>query len=590
MTDDVSRPTDDQDPTQDRPTATDDSTGSGSEAPGWGPTGDEPAPKMPDSDQSADSVATQPDAADATLAEEDTTAPAEQAAGEAAAAGAATAAAANASAETETPPAAPGEEVPQPDSTSEPPPPPPADTDDSGKGGPWRIIAGAAIVILLILAALWLLKPGGQEPEQPAELPTQPAEEDISEVVGPLWKLLEVQTPVQGNITITDPNRYTLQLKDNNAAAATADCNSGVGTYTISGLEISLDLAFSNVDCGDESNSANYIQALQDTTSYMLKGEMLNLYFGNNGTMRFTKGVVIPEAPTATDVPTEEPTLAPQQPPLAVISAPSQAVVGEIVTFDGSGSEGENEIVAYLWDFGDGGKANAVRIDHAYNTAGKFVVSLTVVDAEKQSGTATVTIDVEAAESEPPTAIITGPDTAEIDQSVTFDGSGSIPGSSPIVSYKWDLGSVSTRADRNSSTVTTSYDTPGVYQVVLTVTDEEGLSHSASHEIAVSAPLEGTEWVLDGTLPGTEITLALSNGIAAGSAGCNTYTTSYSLAGQQLTFDPPKLTAMSCAPPTMAQEQTYLEALSGTFSFEVLGEQLTLQTGSAPLTFTARTR
>jgi hypothetical protein len=39
--------------------------------------------------------------------------------------------------------------------------------------------------------------------------------------------------------------------------------------------------------------------------------------------------------------------------------------------------------------------------------------------------------------------------------------------------------------------------------------------------------LEGITWLLDKTLPGSEITAEFSNGEVSGSAGCNTYRGSY---------------------------------------------------------------
>ena len=64
-------------------------------------------------------------------------------------------------------------------------------------------------------------------------------------------------------------------------------------------------------------------------------------------------------------------TISPQpQPPVAVINAPAQASAGQPVPFDASQSTGQNPIVSYQWRFGDGGTADAVRVQHTYAAPG----------------------------------------------------------------------------------------------------------------------------------------------------------------------------------------------------------------------------
>lgn len=83
-------------------------------------------------------------------------------------------------------------------------------------------------------------------------------------------------------------------------------------------------------------------------------------------------------------------------PPVAVISAPSQAVVNQTVTFNGGNSTGQNQIIDYRWDFGDGSTANAVVVDHAYASGGVYNVTLTVTDSAELSDTSTMQIQVSA--------------------------------------------------------------------------------------------------------------------------------------------------------------------------------------------------
>jgi PKD repeat protein len=71
-----------------------------------------------------------------------------------------------------------------------------------------------------------------------------------------------------------------------------------------------------------------------------------------------------------------------------------------------------------------------------------------------------------------------GPYTANLGSSITFDGSGSYdPDGGPIVAYNWDFGDSSSGT---GVTPTHTYSALGTYTVTLTVTDEFGLTDSAS--------------------------------------------------------------------------------------------------------------
>jgi hypothetical protein len=74
-----------------------------------------------------------------------------------------------------------------------------------------------------------------------------------------------------------------------------------------------------------------------------------------------------------------------------------------------------------------------------------------------------------------PQAVINYPAEGTAGEEVTFDGSQSQPGSSPIASYDWDFGD----GNRGSGAIVTHiYNTSGVYGVTLTVTGQDGLSNT----------------------------------------------------------------------------------------------------------------
>ena len=85
----------------------------------------------------------------------------------------------------------------------------------------------------------------------------------------------------------------------------------------------------------------------------------------------------------------------------------------------------------------------------------------------------------------PPEALIKGPKQAEPGELITFDARGSTPNEN-IVLYLWDFGDNSTQ--KTGSVVTHFFKEKGVYNVRLTVTDNNNKTHTDIHEIEVEYP------------------------------------------------------------------------------------------------------
>jgi PKD repeat protein len=83
-----------------------------------------------------------------------------------------------------------------------------------------------------------------------------------------------------------------------------------------------------------------------------------------------------------------------QQPPQAVIVAPSEGYVGQPVTFDASNSTSTNPIVTSVWKFGDGTTANAAVVNKVYHATGIYNIVLTVTDSAGLQDSDTVQITI----------------------------------------------------------------------------------------------------------------------------------------------------------------------------------------------------
>ncbi len=155
-----------------------------------------------------------------------------------------------------------------------------------------------------------------------------------------------------------------------------------------------------------------------------------------------------------------------------------------VVSFTGNTSSDDKGISSYLWDFKDGNTATSTNPSHTFTDAGTYAVTLRVTDEEGLSDITTVTITVEnQTENEEPVAVANAsPDTGNAPLEVQFIANNSTD-DKEITGYSWDFGNGQSTSNKNPSY---TYNTAGVYEATLTVTDAEGLTSSDSVTITVT--------------------------------------------------------------------------------------------------------
>ncbi len=104
---------------------------------------------------------------------------------------------------------------------------------------------------------------------------------------------------------------------------------------------------------------------------------------------------------------------------------------------------------------------------------------------------------------------------------------------------------------------------------------------------------EGVDWTMRSmagdrglvdALAGAAPTLRLDGERASGTAGCNRYAASYTLAGSSLSFGPIAATKMFCADDgVMEQEDRYLSLLDTVDGWSIDEGQLILEAGGTPV-------
>ncbi|MCB0177045.1 MAG: PKD domain-containing protein [Anaerolineae bacterium] len=178
--------------------------------------------------------------------------------------------------------------------------------------------------------------------------------------------------------------------------------------------------------------------------------------------------------------------------PTAILDGPSTGTVGQPVAFSGNRSFSLSPITEYNWSFGDGTTARGPQVSHTYSQEGSYNVVLTVVaqNGLRSSDNLSIRIDSALNPGDAPVAKINAPQEAQWGQEIVFDGSGSTS-KNQIVSWAWDFGDGSSA---NGPTVPHVYNRPAtrsdlvIYNVRLTVTDQNGLENTATHLINLVDP------------------------------------------------------------------------------------------------------
>ena len=175
-------------------------------------------------------------------------------------------------------------------------------------------------------------------------------------------------------------------------------------------------------------------------------------------------------------------------PPTASFVSPA-AMAGQSAIFDASASRAtaNHRIVTYAWVWGDGSTNNQTSsptIQHTYNNARTYSVTLTVTDDLGQSATVTHAVVVDngltAVLSRSPQG------TVILDQTVTFDGSQSSSSTgTQITNYLFDFGD-GTSQSSSFNTAKHEYIVTGTFTVKLTITDEKGQTAFTTMSVPVT--------------------------------------------------------------------------------------------------------
>ena len=139
----------------------------------------------------------------------------------------------------------------------------------------------------------------------------------------------------------------------------------------------------------------------------------------------------------------------------------------------------------YRWDFGDGSRAESggnthVNRTHTYAEPGVYTVSLTVSDkfnASTEAEPKTITVLSSTGGNRPPVPhLVNGPRVVEVGEPIQLDGRLSSDPEDDPLTFIWEFidesGEIKT-ADTDGGFITWTFETAGVYMVVMKVNDGE---------------------------------------------------------------------------------------------------------------------
>jgi hypothetical protein len=224
--------------------------------------------------------------------------------------------------------------------------------------------------------------------------------------------------------------------------------------------------------------------------------------------------------------PPDEP---PVTPPAEENSPPNQPVkpvgptlveAGTAYLYNSSAVDPDDDTVRLRFDWGDGSlspwsdfveSGTAVSMAHAWTTVSNYAVQVIAQDAEGSnsswSETLTVMISQVINEGFSPVGSFNIPANASLNHSMVFDASNSFDPDGTIQSYDWDFGDGSTAS---GPIVVHTYEQPGEYTVILTVTDNAGMNTSYSQVVRIIDDSQASTGFGTGFLKPNEIMILVS--------------------------------------------------------------------------------
>lgn len=175
-------------------------------------------------------------------------------------------------------------------------------------------------------------------------------------------------------------------------------------------------------------------------------------------------------------------------PTVAISLNQKNAVAPFVLIASAVGRDPEGQLLVYNWQIGNKiGFSNMETIQYAFYEPGTYIVSVTAVDPDDNTATATETVTVFDSDTNlaPSVSIIANPAAGKAPLKVEFFGIAEDPEGDEL-SFSWDFGDGTSSSSRNYAH---TYVNEDVYNVKLTVTDSHGNLATAMATVVVQEDL-----------------------------------------------------------------------------------------------------
>ncbi|HVN48987.1 MAG TPA: PKD domain-containing protein, partial [Bacteroidota bacterium] len=157
-------------------------------------------------------------------------------------------------------------------------------------------------------------------------------------------------------------------------------------------------------------------------------------------------------------------------PPVPVITAADRST-SALQTFSAEKTtDADQTNLQYAWNFGDGSTATGKRVTHLYQKSGRYTITLTVNDGEKQTNSVQ-SIMHELVINKYPIAVFSAPVIWQPNVSLIVNGTQSYDPDGSISAYTWLLNG---KEIGNDSIISVIFSEPGDYALALKVKDNSG--------------------------------------------------------------------------------------------------------------------
>jgi len=288
---------------------------------------------------------------------------------------------------------------------------------------------------------------------------------------------VEEETPAEEETTTEEETTEEESPEENQEPLAIADASPSSGG-------VPLVVTFSGSNSSDDTGITSFLWDFKDGSTATTANPTHT--YTSTGIFEAVLTVTDAEGLTSSDTVTITVNDAPNEGPKSIVSA--TPITGEApleVNFTGSNSTDDQAVSSYSWNFGNGAQSNNADFTYTYEVPGTYIAELTVTDEHGLSDKATISITVNEKTNAAPiarTSANTTQGTAPL--TVQFTGSASTDDNA-IIQYAWDFKDGGTATTVNPSH---TFNEAGTYVVALTVSDDEGLTHSNTITITVNAP------------------------------------------------------------------------------------------------------